>query len=408
MTIHMAPDSKDRHVSLLDADPQNRPFLNSTRTINMGVCISINKIDKELRPAAEMRAELNAEAIQAYSENIESMPPVKLVHDRPVGIYWVRDGAHTISAAKSLGLTEIRAQVEEGDYLGAWKLASRENGSHGVRLTNADKRSRVERALKSCVMRDMSNRQIAELCGVSSTFVDNLYRKLADGASCPDSQVQTVCTSDSNSQLPTVGTSNARKVGRDGKSYPATQPTRTPTSTGEIPHVETPQVQTVCTSVSNPQLQTVASSTHERDQEERDLIVEFKLSTECLRDAGPLLKHFPVIAQAVREKYPVGCDVEPGVYIVTEGERCEISVTDYDIVRDLVDKYFPYDPDGDISRQNFGRQPESIDRARKDGFIPILWLVIEEGTPPFSFVQVRDPRNDHPNSVWKYGQRASA
>jgi hypothetical protein len=390
MTTHMTPDPKDRHVSLLDADPQNRPFSNSTRTINMGVCISINKIDKSLRPAAEMRAELNAEAIQAYSEHIESMPPVKLVHDRQVGIYWVRDGAHTLSAAKLLGMTEVQAHVEEGNYLDAWKLAARENGSHGVRLNNADKRARVERALKSGVMRHMSHRQIAELCGVSNNFVSSLAAR--EAASC--------------AQVSSDDTSNGKRVGKDGKLYPATQPTKTPT--GEIPSLPTPQVSSDDTSDDDSQLRTVRSSTHERDQEEYDLLAEFKLSTECFHDPRPLLKHFPAIAEAVRTKYPVGCDVEPGVYIVTEGDRCEISVTDYDIVRDLVVKYFPYDPDGDIARYNFGRKPESIDEARKKGFIPILWLVIEEGTPPFSFVQISDPRNDSLDWVWKYGQRESA
>ena len=176
MTTRLTPDPKDRHVSLLDADPQNRPFSNSTRTIKMGVCInvSINEIDKSLRPAAEMRASLNEEAIQTYSESFDALPPVKLVHDRQAGIYWVRDGAHTLSAAKLLGMTEIKAHVEEGEYLDAWKLAARENGSHGVRLNNADKRARVERALKSGVMRHMSNRQIAEMCGVSNNFVSSL------------------------------------------------------------------------------------------------------------------------------------------------------------------------------------------------------------------------------------------
>jgi hypothetical protein len=198
----------------------------------VGICVgvSIGEIDKDLRPASEMRAELSQEAIESYSENIQSMPPVKLVYDRIAGTHWVRDGAHTISAALSLGMSEVKAVVEQGDYLDAWKLAARENTTHGQRITNADKRARVERALRHPMMTNMSHRQIAELCGVSDPFVGSIAQKVpvqnqvltistCDGIS---PQVSTVDTSGGEfPQVQSVSTCEAKRVGKDGKLYPA-------------------------------------------------------------------------------------------------------------------------------------------------------------------------------------------
>jgi hypothetical protein len=172
----------------------------------VGVCVgvSIGEIDKDLRPASEMRAELSQEAIESYAECINEMPPAKLVYDHIAGTHWVRDGAHTISAALLLGMTEVKAVVEQGDYLDAWKLAARENTTHGQRITNADKRARVERALRHSMMTNMSHRQIADLCGVSDTFVGSIARKVP---------VQ--------NQVLTISTCDAKRVGKDGKLYPA-------------------------------------------------------------------------------------------------------------------------------------------------------------------------------------------
>jgi hypothetical protein len=185
----------------------------------VGICVgvSIGEIDKALRPASEMRAELSQEAIESYSENIQSMPPVKLVYDRIAGTHWVRDGAHTISAALSLGMSEVKAVVEQGDYLDAWKLAARENTTHGQRITNADKRARVERALRHSMMSNMSHRQIAELCGVSDPFVGSIAQKVP-----VQDQVLIVSTCNGTpTRVSTVDTCEAKRVGKDGKLYPA-------------------------------------------------------------------------------------------------------------------------------------------------------------------------------------------
>jgi hypothetical protein len=157
------------------------------------------QIDDGLRPAREMRVALDEEAIGQYAEDLSLLPPVRLKWDEAAGHYWVVDGAHTISAAASIEEPAVRAIVTEGDYWAAFREAARCNGSHGVRITNADKGHRVGVALRHPDNANLSSRQIAELCGVSPGLVDKR-----------------------RGQLPTVGNcEDEKRVGKDGKKYPS-------------------------------------------------------------------------------------------------------------------------------------------------------------------------------------------
>ena len=76
----------------------------------------------------------------------------------------------------------------------------RPNAIHGQRRTNADKRRCVELAVKEFA--SLSSRAIAELCGVSKTFVENIR---------PDASA-------------TVA--NATRTTSDGRQYPAKRKSR--------------------------------------------------------------------------------------------------------------------------------------------------------------------------------------
>ena len=89
-----------------------------------------------------------------------------------------------------------RCAANRGGYsLGA-------NQSNGLRRTNADKRHAVELALKE--FPKLSDRAIAEMCGVSQPFVSEFRPK-----------VITVITSETH-------------TGKDGKEYPARRPAAKP------------------------------------------------------------------------------------------------------------------------------------------------------------------------------------
>lgn len=138
------------------------------------VMVEISAIDVRFRPASQMRVTLNPEAIEEYALHLDEMPPVKLMFDEGSDTYWVIDGAHTISATWCAKRKEVLAVVQEGSFLDAWKQAASANDTHGVRVTNADKRHRVEEALQLPAMQQWSSSKIAEWCGVSDKTVEKL------------------------------------------------------------------------------------------------------------------------------------------------------------------------------------------------------------------------------------------
>ena len=85
--------------------------------------------------------------------------------------------------------------MRPGGRIDALKFALGANAIHGQRRTNQDKRRCVEIALREFA--NLSSRAIAEMCGVSDPFVNQIR------------QVQTVSTS--------------QRTGSDGKQYPATR-----------------------------------------------------------------------------------------------------------------------------------------------------------------------------------------
>jgi hypothetical protein len=154
--------------------------------------VSILEIDKELRPASLMRVTLDQQAVAEYADLLDDLPPVQLRYDPEYKIHWVEDGAHTITACRERGRHAIEARVVAGTYRQAFEAACKANAKRGVRLTNADKRARVESARKEWPQ--LSQRDLAAVCNVSQSFVGKLDREAGE---------------------------HGIHVGRDGKTYQA-------------------------------------------------------------------------------------------------------------------------------------------------------------------------------------------
>ena len=107
------------------------------------VGVAIDEIDRHLRPASQMRVQLDLVAVAEYAENLDQLPAVKVMHDPAIGKHWVVDGAHTITAYGRCGEQEVRAVVATGSYDDAYREASRCNGKRGVRLYDVDYRHRI-------------------------------------------------------------------------------------------------------------------------------------------------------------------------------------------------------------------------------------------------------------------------
>jgi len=144
----------------------------------------------------QQREKISTDIVSEYAEAMRcgaKFPPVTLFHD---GIaYWLADGFHRFHANREAGIGEILADVRDGTKREARLFSASANGTHGMRLTNADKRKSVMVLLTDMEWRQWSNRDIAKHCHVTHTFVN----KLRD-------EVETVSTVKVKSQVETVST----------------------------------------------------------------------------------------------------------------------------------------------------------------------------------------------------------
>lgn len=122
------------------------------------------------------RVQINYLVVDEYAEAMRSstpFPPVEVVYDGMY--YWMWDGFHRKEAlAKVDGIDGISANVRNGTLEEAEWLALSANKTSGLHRTNEDKRRAVELAFLHPNGLTLSDRLIAEHCGVSDRFVNKL------------------------------------------------------------------------------------------------------------------------------------------------------------------------------------------------------------------------------------------
>jgi N6-adenosine-specific RNA methylase IME4 len=135
--------------------------------------VSLSKI--ETRDTLQPRATMNFIIVEDYAQAMKEgqiFPPLDVVFDGET--YWLWDGFHRCKAAEQIGLTEINIRVTKGDFEYAEWLALGANKTHGFRRSNEDKRRAVELALRHPEAKGLSDRKLAEHCGVHYNFVGKL------------------------------------------------------------------------------------------------------------------------------------------------------------------------------------------------------------------------------------------
>jgi len=123
----------------------------------------------------QVRARLCEETVQEYVEAMAAgakFPPVIVFHDGTN--YWLADGFHRLEAWKRNGVENVKAEVKEGSRIDALKFAFGANNSHGLRMSNEDKRNAVKMAYenrKELGLPDVpAANLIAEIVGVGDVF----------------------------------------------------------------------------------------------------------------------------------------------------------------------------------------------------------------------------------------------
>lgn len=127
----------------------------------------------------QVRDKINEDAVREYAEVIREggkMPPVTVFFDGKS--YHLADGWHRFFAHKQAAFAEIEAEVHDGTRRDAILFAVSANDKHGLRRTNADKRRSVLVLLEDFEWSEWNNIKIAEVCGVSATFVDKIRKEM--------------------------------------------------------------------------------------------------------------------------------------------------------------------------------------------------------------------------------------
>ncbi len=170
--------------------------------------ISIETIS--INGGTQARTEINQSIVSEYAEALKhgaTFPPVVVFEDG--ASIWLADGFHRFHAHKAAGLTEIDCDLRTGTQREAVLFSLSANASHGLRRTNEDKRKAVMTLLNDAEWSAWSARNIANVCGVSSTFVDGIKSSLQ--TVCSDKKAEVTYTAKSGA----ISTMNTANIGKN-------------------------------------------------------------------------------------------------------------------------------------------------------------------------------------------------
>ena len=197
--------------SRLDEDNENHRSPTPERQQaegGQGVTIKRLPIQDISMTRTQTRATINMEVVDEYAERMaegDKFPPPDVFCQ--AGTCFLGAGFHRVLAALKVGWVEIEVNIHEGTVWDAILFGVGDNGTHGLRRSNEDKRRSVEMAIQAMKVKkeNWSDREIARRCVVS----EHTVAEVRAGA-----QTRTSANSEE---------SNNRK-GSDGKSYPASKP----------------------------------------------------------------------------------------------------------------------------------------------------------------------------------------
>ena len=154
---------------------------------------AVKIIDIAIDGGTQQREKINEEIVAEYAEAMKcgaKFTPVTLFFD---GVqFWLADGFHRYHASKAAEMLDILADVHEGTKRDARLFSASANGTHGMRLSNADKRRSVLVLLLDKEWSAWSDNQIAKHCHVTHPFVGKLRSEISGAKK--EAKVVTVTT----------------------------------------------------------------------------------------------------------------------------------------------------------------------------------------------------------------------
>lgn len=137
--------------------------------------------DIEVRPGMQVRVEVDQDTVDEYAQHLDDggeLEPIHVFENEPAkngdasrAPYYGADCYHRLAAHQKAERTKILAFIHQGEEFEALEMAIRNNCHHGLRMGRADKYKAVKMALENKVLRRKSNKYLAQMCGVSPTFV---------------------------------------------------------------------------------------------------------------------------------------------------------------------------------------------------------------------------------------------
>ena len=125
----------------------------------------------------QYRDQIDQSVVQEYAELMREgviFTPIKAMFDG--SHYWLVDGFHRYFSYQAANIDVILCDVQNGTQQLAQFRAMAVNKDHGLKRNNATKTKVVQAALEHPMSKEMSDSEIANHCGVSTSFVGSVRR----------------------------------------------------------------------------------------------------------------------------------------------------------------------------------------------------------------------------------------
>jgi len=134
--------------------------------------------DMVIDAGTQQRVTINNDVVAEYAEAMRcgtKFPAITVFFNG--SSYYLVDGYHRYNATKDAGIDDILADVIEGTKREAVLYSLGVNNSHGIRLTNADKRKAVLTMLEDDEWKYWTDIAISKHCKVTQPFVSKIRKE---------------------------------------------------------------------------------------------------------------------------------------------------------------------------------------------------------------------------------------